>query len=185
MTAKPTKKSIYVLLDAVIVIEAHALGIWDKLLDKINCLVPSTVVQNEAFYFDTKKGGKRNPILIKQSINSGRLAEVAATASEIQKVQNILDYATVQGLDAGETEALALITSGRKEMEGTLFCTADGAAIRALALLGYRESGISLETLFTQVGLQRPLDHHFKTDFFKKHLDSGTQDRITGIGLRK
>ncbi|MBU2497476.1 MAG: hypothetical protein KKE57_01115 [Proteobacteria bacterium] len=185
MTAKPTKKSIYVLLDAVIVIEAHALGIWDSLLDKIRAVVPSTVVQNEAFYFDTKKTGERGPILIKQSVKSGMLSEVAATAFELQRLQNILDYATLQGLDAGETEALALIISGRTEMEDTLFCTADGAAIRALALLGHRESGVSFETLLMKVGLQKPLDQHFREDFFKKHLDRGAQDRITGTGLRK
>jgi hypothetical protein len=47
------------------------------------------------------------------------------------------------------------------------------------------EVGISLETLLTKVGLQKPLDHHFREDFFKKHLDRGARDRITGIGLKK
>lgn len=151
----------------------------------MNAVVPSTVVQNEAFYFDTKKTGERGPILIKQPINLGTLSEVTATALELQRLQNILDYAALQGLDAGETEGLSLVISGRPEMEGMLFCTADGAAIRALALLGQRKSGISLETLLTKVGLQRPLDHHFREDFFRKHLDRGAQDRITGAGLKK
>jgi len=55
MTVKATRRSTSVLLDAVIVIEAHALGIWKNLLSKVEILVLSTVVRNEAFYFDTKE----------------------------------------------------------------------------------------------------------------------------------
>jgi hypothetical protein len=120
--------------------------------------------------------------LLSQSVSSGKIAEMAATGTELRRLQNILDYATLQGLHPGEREALAIINSDRTE--GT-FCTADGAAIRALALLGHRESGISLEALLSKVGLQKPLDQHFREDFFKKHLDRGAQDRITGIGLKK
>ncbi|MBW1920936.1 MAG: hypothetical protein JRI81_12040, partial [Deltaproteobacteria bacterium] len=89
------------------------------------------------------------------------------------------------GLHAGETEALALMISGRAETESALFCTADGAAIRALALLGKREYGISLQSLLTKVGLQKPLEEQFGEQFFKRHLDRGAQDRITGIGLKE
>lgn len=154
MTVKPPGKLICVILDAMIVIEAHALEIWDSLIDKIDAIIPSTVIQDEAFYFDTKKTGKRGPILISQSVSSGKVAEMAATGTELRRLQNILDYATLQGLHPGEREALAIINSD--STEGTFFCTADGAAIRALALLGHRESGISLETLLTKVGLQKP-----------------------------
>ena len=167
----------------MIVIEAHALEIWDSLIDKIDVIIPSTVVQDEAFYFDTKKIGKRGPILISQSIRSGKIVEMIATVTELRRLQDILDYAILQGLHPGEREALAIINGDRTQ--GTLFCTADGAAIRALALLGHRESGISLEALLTKVGLQKPLDQHFREYFFKKHLDRGAQDRITGVGLKK
>lgn len=183
MTVKPPGKLICVILDAMIVIEAHALEIWDSLIDKIDAIIPSTVIQDEAFYFDTKKTGKRGPILIRQSVSSGKVAEMASTDTELRRLQNILDYATLQGLHPGEREALAIINSD--STEGTFFCTADGAAIRALALLGHRESGISLETLLTKVGLQKPLNQHFREDFFKIHLDRGAQDRVTGIGLKK
>jgi hypothetical protein len=80
-----------VILDAMVVIEAHALGIWDNLLDKIDAIIPSIVVQDEAFYFDTKKTGKGGPILISQGISSGKVAEIAATATEIQSLQSTLE----------------------------------------------------------------------------------------------
>jgi len=68
----------------------------DSLIDKIDSIIPSTVIQDEAFYFDTKKTGKRGPILISQSVSSGKVAEIAATGTELQRLQNILDYATLQ-----------------------------------------------------------------------------------------
>ncbi len=57
--------------------------------------------------------------------------------------------------------------------------------IRALALMGHSELGISLERLLQEVGLQNPLNGHYKEDSFRCHLTKGQQDRITGIGLKK
>jgi predicted membrane protein len=48
MIVKATRKLTSVLLDAVIVIEAHALVIWSNLVGKVEILVPSTVVRKEA-----------------------------------------------------------------------------------------------------------------------------------------
>lgn len=183
MIAKSTKKSICVLLDAMIIIEIHALGIWNHLLEKTEVLVPSTVVRDEAFYFNTKNSKKRRAIQISQSIESGEIAEVAAKSAELQNLETIFNYATLQGLDPGELEALALINSGRTK--DALFCTADAAAIRALALMGHSQLGISLEKLLRKVGLQKPLDRQYKENFFRYHLNRGKQDRITGIGLRE
>ena len=183
MTVKATKKLTCALLDAVIIIEAHALGIWQKLLHKVQVLVPSTVVRNEAFYFDTKIGKRRKAIQISKSIKAGEITEVAATATELRGLQTIFDYATLQGLDPGELEALALMNSIR--IEDALFCTADGAAIRALALMGHSHLGISFAKLLRQVGLQRSLDRQYNEDFFRYHLTKGQQDRITGTGLRE
>ena len=183
MTAKVTKKLTSVLLDAVIVIEVHALGIWSNLVGKVEILVPSTVVRDEAFYFNSKEKEKRLAIQISKSIQDGEIMEVTAAAEELRSLEGIFDYATLHGLDPGELEALALLKS--RQIVGTLLCTADGAAIRALALMGHSELGISLERLLQEVGLQKPLDRQYKEDFFRYHLTRGQQDRITGIGLKK
>lgn len=84
MTGNPTKKSICVILDAMIVIEAHALAVWNHLLDRIDAVLPSTVVKNEAFYFDAKKTGRRGPILIRQGI-SRRLLDAARLTKQIRR----------------------------------------------------------------------------------------------------
>jgi hypothetical protein len=82
-TARPPRKSTCMILDAMAVIESHGLGIWDNLLDKIDAIIPSTVVKDEVFYFDTKKTGKRGPIKINQAISSGKVAEIPATGRKI------------------------------------------------------------------------------------------------------
>ena len=58
MIVKATKTFNCVLLDAMIVIEAHALGNWDNILRQVQVLIPSTVVKDEAFYFFIRKSEK-------------------------------------------------------------------------------------------------------------------------------
>jgi len=183
MTAKFTRNSTWVLLDAVIIIEAHSIGVWDRLLEEIRGLVGATVANDEAFYFDTKKTKKREAIRLRPYIESGRIKEVNATIEDLQSLHETLSSATLHGLDPGELEALAVLHGGA--IEEVVFCTADGAAIRALALLGHSESGISFESLLKEVGLQKALEDHYSEKFFRYHLERGKQDRITGTGLRK
>ncbi len=58
---------------------------------------------------------------------------------------NYFDRVFVFGLDDGEIESLALIKSGK--LKDTLFCSSDGPAIQALAMIGHSNAGISMETL--------------------------------------
>ena len=95
MTVKATRKLTSVLLDAVIVIEAHALGIWSNLVGKVEILVPSTVVRDEAFYFNSKKKEKRLAIQISKSIKDGEITEVSAAAEELRSLEGIFDNASV------------------------------------------------------------------------------------------
>jgi hypothetical protein len=171
-----------VLLDAVIVIKTHELLIWESLIDKIPLMVCATVVEDEAFYFDTEPGVKRFPIDLKGSIDIGKIIRVEATLEEFQKLHNIFDKLTLEGLDPGELEALALV-NGRR-LGDVLFCTSDKAAIRALALLGFSEEGISLEELLEKIGLQKTLEEHHTREWFNHYLRIGQQDRIMGIGLK-
>jgi hypothetical protein len=53
-------------------------------------------------------------------------------------------------------------------LAGAFFCTADAAAIRALALLGHSGSGISLETLLSKTGLQKAFGPTFYRTLFQE-----------------
>jgi hypothetical protein len=170
------------VLDAVVVIKAHELGIWELLVERAQVLVPATVVRDEAFYFDTEPGEKRYAIKLKDLIDSGKIIEEAASVAELKNLHDIFDSITLEGLDPGETEALAIVKSGR--LGEVFFCTSDKAAIRALALMGCSEHGISFEELLKRYGLQKTLDPQYTQDFFNYHLSKGKQDRITGVGLK-
>jgi len=177
------RNSTCVLLDAMIIIEAHAVDVWDRLLEEVNIMVPATVINSEAFYFDSKKTDRRGAIRLRKYVESGRIGEVNATIEDLQSLHETLSFVALQGLHEGELEALAVLHGGA--IENVLFCTADRAAIRALALLGHSESGISFENLLKEVGLQKALEGHYSEEFFRYHLERGKQDRITGTGLRK
>ncbi len=85
------------------------------------------------------------------------------------------------GLDDGEIESLALIKSGK--LKDTLFCSSDGPAIQALAMIGHSNAGISMETLLKKTGLQKVLEHQFCNDFFKKHIAKGSENYIQRVGI--
>lgn len=181
MIGIPTQRLRFVL-DAMIVIKAHELGIWELLVDRALILIPATVVRDEAFYFDTEPGERRHSINLKDLIDSGKIIEEAASIEELKNLHEIFDSVTLEGLDQGEYEALAIVKSGR--LREVLFCTSDKAAIRALALMGCSEKGIAFDELLKKYGLQKMLDPQYMQDFFNYHLSKGKQDRITGVGLK-
>jgi hypothetical protein len=183
MTAKSRRKLKCVLLDAMIVIEAHRVGIWHDLISKVQVVLPATVVRDEAFYFETKAGRKAHAIDLGGSIESGRITQEAATLEELQELYAIFDDLTLQGLHPGELEALALLQA--EKLGDALLCTSDAAAIRALALMGHHESGISLESMLQRLGLQQLLESQYTEEYFRSNVRKGQQDRITRTGLRK
>jgi hypothetical protein len=167
----------------MIVIEAHRLGIWHDLMSKVQVVLPATVVRDEAFYFETKAGRKPHAIDLGESIKTGRITQEAAALEELQELFAIFDNLTLGGLHPGELEALALLRA--EKLGDALFCTSDAAAIRALALMGHHESGISLERMLQRLGLQTSLESQYTEDYFRHNLTKGKQDRITRTGLRK
>ncbi len=68
-------------------------------------------------------------------------------------------------------------------MQDTLFCSSDGPAIQALAMIGHSDLGISLEMLLQKTGLQKGLDFQFCNEFFKKHITKGSENYIQSIGI--
>ena len=180
MIAKVTTLK-YVLLDANVIIEAYELSVWDNLLRQIEIIVPSIVAREETLFF--LKGKIPEAIYLKRLIAEGKIKEITATAAEIMAVQAVFDRVFIQGLQEGELEALALIKADR--VKDALFCTGDGTAIRALAMIRHFESGISMESLLRKTGLQKPLRKQFTERFFREVLTEGKQNLITGRGISR
>lgn len=179
MTARTTRPRC-VLLDANIVIEAHALRIWTELKDRYELLIPSIVVINEAKYFHSSKRSSKS-IRLGEQITRGEVYQLTATAEEYDALYKIFDSVFLQTLDPGENEALALLQANI--VPDAFFCTSDAPAIKALAMLGLSHQGISMEMLMKKVGLVKALDTQFTEDFFKTHIRHGQIARITGEGL--
>ena len=181
MTARTTRLKC-VLLDANVVIEAHSVGVWQKLLDRCQIMIPSIVVRNEVLFYSRETNGIHEDIYLPKLVQDGKVIELAATAEDLDSLYGTFDSVFVEGIDPGEAEALALLKSGKTPE--ACFCTGDAPAIRALAMLGMSQLGISMETLLKRLGFQRKLEHFwFTEEFFQENLTRGSINRVTGEGL--
>ena len=176
-----TQVSLCVLLDANIIIEAHACGAWASLLERVILIVPSTVLA-EATHYVERETGMRTEIHLDRTTQQGQIREVSATAEQLATLLDRFDPVFSQRMDPGEAEALALLLAG--ELSDCFFCSSDGPAIRALNLLSMPERGISLEMLLRKVGLERRLARPFDERFFREMQARGAQEFVRGEGLR-
>ena len=170
-----------VLLDANIIIESHKVGVWEKLVEKVEIVVSSIVAHKESLFYSKLEGGIPAPINLKRLIQDGKIKEISASSEEMADFLNYFDRVFVFGLDDGEIESLALIKSGK--VKKTLFCSSDGPAIQALAMIGHSDAGISMEMLLKENGLQKSLECQFRDEFFKKHIIKGSENFIQGAGI--
>ena len=180
MTARTIKPKC-VLVDANIVIKAYEIGIWLEIVSRCEIIVPSIVVHREALFYSEKKQSIPKDIDLMQLVEQGRIKEVTATKNELEDLYKVFDRVFVEQIDDGEAEALALLKAGKTPQ--ALFCTGDAPAIKALAMIGQGESGISLESLLGKLGLQKSLNIQFTQTFFEEHLKRGSKNLITGQGL--
>ena len=144
--------------------------------------VPSIVARQEAFFYSRDDHAVPKPIDLPTLIQRGKIVELAATAPQIVAVTQVFDRVFLEGLHDGEKEALALLHGGQCSLE---FCTGDKMAIQALAMMDRAADGISLEAALSRVGLTQTLQPHFTEEYFKRHLQAGTERRIRGEGLRR
>jgi hypothetical protein len=177
-----TQVGLCVLLDANVIIEAHACGAWASLHRRVALVVPSTVL-DEATHYVAPDTGMRVEIHVKQAVQAGQISEVSATAEQLARLLDHFDRVFIERMDPGETEALALLLAG--ELEDCMFCSSDGPAIRALNLLSMPDRGISLEALLRKAGLVRRLARPFDDRFFREMQARGAQEFVRGEGLRR
>ncbi|MBM4310825.1 MAG: hypothetical protein FJ119_07755 [Deltaproteobacteria bacterium] len=181
MTTATATMPKYILFDANIIIELYKLGVWGHLISRVEVIVPATVARDEAFFYSNTEGGIPSPINLPELIKTGAIKEAIATVEEMAALENVFDTVFIKGLDAGEAEAIALLYSG--SIGEPKFCTADKAAIQALAMISRRDLCISMELILRDCGLQQNVDSQFKEAFLKQWLDKGSQNLITGFGL--
>ena len=169
-----------VLLDANIIIEAHALGIWQNLVKNVDISVPSTIARKEAKFFFSRREG-RIIIDLSSDVEQGLISELSASAEEMERMLNRFTQDFVDSIDAGEAEALALLLSNKAKDH--VFCTGDRLTIQALSMLDMKDRGISMERLLRSVGIIKKLKKHYTESFFKDALEKGSVSMIQSKGL--
>ena len=177
---KKTSRPRCVLLDACIIIEAHLLGVWESLVDQVEILVSSIVAHDEALFY--VKGELIAALDLKTFITKGKIQEVAATVREMASLMDIFDRSFTDVLHDGEIEALALIL--QQKVGEARYCSCDGAALKALAMIGQAEKGISMEALLLSIGRSKQVKRQFSERFFQEKIGEGQRNRITGTGLK-
>jgi len=159
------------------------LGIWKQFTNQCQIATTEYIVQNEALFFKSKFDNVE--IDIHEYIDDGSVTTLSATASDLAAIYDKFEAAFLEPVDSGELEALALIIANK--IPDALFCTADGPAIEALAMIGKSSIGISLEKVFEKTGFRNSsgkLRHQYQEAFFQKHIGIGKQNFVTNFGLK-
>jgi len=167
------------LLDADVVIDAHRLGMWDKLLAQNKVHIGSVVLRTEVEYYIDNKGRRRNINLMAQH-QAKKITELSATLVEQSVLRERFDAVLGPKLDPGETESLVLL----ERTPELTFCTFDYAAITAVVLLDMGNRVISFETVLKQCGLSRRLERKHSEERFKRIVKRAHLMRVMEQGLR-
>lgn len=152
-----TKKSKQILIDTVVIIDAHENDYWESLCNVYRVALPAVIIEDEAFYFQSDRGKiGMNPT---EWIRKGKVIRLEAELDDFKALEQRLSSDFLASLDAGELEALAILMS--KSHKDILFTTADKAAVKALGVLGLGFQGVSVEELLIHTGAKRKGNSHF------------------------
>lgn len=168
-----TKKSKDLLVDTVVVIDAHEKGYWELLCNAYRIFLPGTVIEDELFFFSSDK--EKKPFLISNWVRQGKITRIDADIANFAELTKKLSNDFISALDNGELEALAIMTS--KKYQHLFFTTADRAAIKALGILSLGLTGLSVEDLLNNLqsfsAKKKKLEPHFTKQWFQKALTEG------------
>jgi len=178
MRTRTTKLNL-LLLDADVVIDAHRLHIWDKLLSKNKIHIGSIVLRAEVHYYIDSEG-KRKKIDLLPQLGAGKITELSASLAEQRVLRKRFDRVLGPKLGLGEIESLVIV----QKTPDLTFCTFDHAAIIALVLLDMGNRGVSFETVLKQCGLSRRLERKHSEERFKRIVKRAHLMRVMEQGLR-
>jgi len=170
------------LLDTGIIIKLHELGIWQRFTEECSVTLTSTVAYDEALYYEDKQRQHRR-IDLQAGIDSGKIKCMDVSFDCVANFKKQFDPSYLERLDAGEAEALALVSVSEEKW---VLSSADAIAFRVLGQFGRDHQGISLEEILQRIGLGRgAMEWQFSRKFRELYSSKGTQDSITGRGLIK
>jgi hypothetical protein len=173
------KKFKLLLLDANIVIKAFELGVWQKLIERCDIWIASTVIDESEFYISND--GASHPIDLDPDLQGNRISRFEVSLSELSTFRKLFDPSYLEKLDDGETESLAFLLNSPEQC---LICSADKIVYRILGNLKRSEQGISLEEILQQVGLGVSLPKQFTKSYREEWATKGFQEGLGGLGYK-
>lgn len=176
-----TISELRVLVDAMIIIDLHALGLWPRFVKSRGRVVVPSIVADEARYYREIPGGPKKEIRVHDDASKNLVEILEADLESIIAVSARFANWFMDNLHPGEIEILALLAAA--PADELSFCSSDGAAISAAAMLGLSERCICLEVLLKRKGLGRQFEAKHTASFMEYHLHQGQERRITGHGL--
>jgi len=171
----------FLLFDAGVIIHAHEIGIWEKLITKCRITVAQTVAEEEVLYWEDDNHN-RHSIDLCASAEEKEIDCVEASVSQVDDFRRKFGVTYLERMDPGETESIAFLFTADKEW---LFSTGDRFAYKVLAQVGLGGRGISLEEILEQVGLKHCVAYPYTKKFRQKCTLEGKQDWIMGMGLEQ
>jgi len=126
------------LLDSDIVIHLHEAEYWNAVMAHYALCVGS-VVAGEVEYYRVQ--GNKIAIDLQGYIRKEEIVSLSATAEELANIFSLLPP-ELNGIDAGESECLAIIHANKTS--NLTLCLKDGLPIKAISYLGLEDKAVSL-----------------------------------------
>ena len=171
----------YVILDANVVIDAHRLGFWTALVTQYRISVTKTILDEVQFYEDDN--GKKHEIDLSKLAAGNVIDVLEASVDELEIVRAKVTPEFAKSVDPGELEAVAVLISGR--CEDHRFCTADGVAIKLLAVLDFGAYGVPVKKLLEPIGYRKPVPHQYDEKYFNDKLAEGMIQKKSALRKKK
>lgn len=94
-----TKKLKQILIDTVVIIDAHENDYWDILCNVFRVALPAVIIEDEAFYFQSDRGKiGMNPT---EWISQGKVVRIEAELEDFKALEQSLSSDFLASLDAG------------------------------------------------------------------------------------
>jgi len=171
-----------ILVDTNVIVYAYEIEVWENMLEEAEIITTTSVVQDEAKFYSQEQA--KVLIDLPGLVERGDLNEVDPTASQVRRFHEKFDKFFSELIHEGERDVLAHLLS--IEGEKSAFCSADCTALKALAMLGLSELGISLEETLKKIGYQvSDLSKEYTESFVQECIESGKENRIMGRGLTR
>lgn len=176
------KKPRLLLLDAVAVVAAFEVGVWDRLVAEYEVIIPSVVADEAHFYLEPPRTGKRYPIDLPAMEAAGAVRVVEVGLGEIAAILARFDGSFASRIHAGEAEALAYLATLDDGVDIRLV-TSDKAALIATALLDLGHRSMCLADVLRACGLTKRLEPQHEAEYHRACISEGNRMRIQGQGL--